>query len=169
MASSEAADENRNTAEARGSADLLRQIITHLKGHPPLLYGIGCGLLLIGVLGVAAGQALPPILMVVVLLAGLAAWAFDSRSARAQAPAPQPPSPAVFAPEVTFGEGVDIGDRPDIAAGHVPETGFFTPKVTFGPRATMGDDARVASSDPRTSPPSGSPGDPESAEPPASG
>lgn len=134
MASSEPAGEG-----------LLRQIVDHLKGHPALLYGIAGGLLVLSVGSVAAGQPLVAGLLVVVLLAGLAAWVVDSRSSRATQVALQPPPPRMEA-DVEVGERFQAGHDARLGSGDVPGRGTFAPKVKIGDGATFGDRASIGSS-----------------------
>jgi hypothetical protein len=68
-----------------GFGHALDTIVDGLRGNPPLLYGLGAGILLVGLVGAAGGIATDQLwllvaALVVLILAGLGAWLIASRS-----------------------------------------------------------------------------------------
>jgi hypothetical protein len=104
---------------APGLTGALVKIIDHLRRHPPLLYGLGAGILVISLAvaagGIAADQLwLLVLALVVLMLAGLGAWLIVARR-----PEPPPPPPR---PEVEAGGAVTAEDEGEVlvAKGAVP-------------------------------------------------
>lgn len=110
---------------ASGLTGALVKIIDHLRKHPPLLYGLGAGILVISLAvaagGIAADQLwLLVLALVVLLLAGLGAWLVIARR-------PEPP----LRPEVEAGKDVTAEDEGEVLVVEGDPTGF-APKITAG-------------------------------------
>jgi hypothetical protein len=66
----------------QGSQAALVEVVKGLRHHPPLLFGIGAGIVLVGILA-ATTDPLVVVIVAVVLVAALAAWLVRETRARA--------------------------------------------------------------------------------------
>jgi hypothetical protein len=144
-------------SQASGLTGVLGQIVGELRGHPPLLYGLGGGILIIGLAGAVGGIAadqlwLVVVALVVLVLAGLGAWLVVSTR-------PEPPQlPGVSAGgEITADDegqvGVVRGSDPTAQAPNVRAGGH----VKASGRGKIGVREEVSGEQPESSP-----ADPES-------
>lgn len=111
---------------ASGLTGVLGKIVDHLRHHPPLLYGLGAGILVISLAvavgGIAADQLwLLVLALVVLLLAGLGAWVVVAR---------KPPPPR--RPEVEAGRDVTTQDEGQILSAKGAAPAEWAPHIKAG-------------------------------------
>jgi hypothetical protein len=122
---------------ASGLTGALVKIVEGLRGHPPLLYGLGAGILIVSLAGAVGGIAadqlwLFVVALVVLVLAGLGAWlvasdrALDSLKVKGSA---------------------RMGGKARALSHTGGSAGSSRKKIAIGGDLTMGDEARLGSDD----------------------
>lgn len=120
---------------ASGLTGALVKIIDHLRSHPPLLYGLGAGILVISLAvaagGIAADQLwLFVVALVVLVLAGLGAWLVKSDRALDR---------------LKIAGSVEISGRARAGSHDRPSAESSGKKIGIGGDLKMTDDARLGS------------------------
>jgi hypothetical protein len=125
----------RDTQEASGLTRALVKIIVYLRDEPPLLYGLGAGVLVVALAGVAGGIAASRLwllvgALVVLTLAGLGAWLVKSDKALDR---------------LRVGGSVHIRGRARALSDDGPSSARSRKNLKIGGNLVLEDDARLAS------------------------
>jgi predicted aspartyl protease len=121
---------------AEASQQALLVVVKGLRNEPPLLFGIGAGIVLVGILAATTSLAIV-IVVAAVFVAALGAWLFRAtrqqvaRTARTNVHTPR----AKVAEEGNLG-GIEVADAADTAGSY--ETNVEAEGATVGKRANLG-------------------------------
>jgi hypothetical protein len=119
------------TEPQESSQAALIQVIKELRNQPPLLFGIGAGIVLVGILGATTSVAIVAI-VAAVFVAALGAWLVRETRARVRQ------ETNVHAPRVRAGKRANVGSiqAPDGAGNY--ETNVNAEDAEIGDDAIVG-------------------------------
>jgi hypothetical protein len=127
------ADGTKTAPTAESSQTALIQVVKELRNEPPLLFGIGAGIVLVGILGATTSVAIVAI-VAAVFVAALGAWLVRETRARVAAGA----RTRVSDEDAEIGKRAKVGsiEAPDAAASY--ETDVNADRARIGEGANVG-------------------------------
>jgi hypothetical protein len=118
--------------QAESSQAALIDVIKELRNEPPLLFGIGAGIVLVGILAATTSIAIV-VIVAVVFVAALGAWLFRETRARV----------APGASTHVSAEKAEVGKRADVGGIRAPDSGGSLETNVEADRARIGEGANV--------------------------